>query len=43
MTQVRFGIIGIGNMGSAHATSITGGQVPELQLVAVADRRASRR
>lgn len=34
---VRIGIIGIGNMGRAHAQHITGGKVPGLILGAVAD------
>ncbi|NLG25725.1 MAG: Gfo/Idh/MocA family oxidoreductase [Clostridiales bacterium] len=37
MDQVRVGIIGIGNMGSGHARSITGGQVAGMALCAVAD------
>ncbi|MDD3279068.1 MAG: Gfo/Idh/MocA family oxidoreductase [Lachnospiraceae bacterium] len=43
MNKVRIGIIGIGNMGSAHAASLGDGNVPELELVAVADLRESRR
>lgn len=43
MKQLKFGIIGIGNMGSGHALSIMAGKVPELNLVAVADRRETRR
>lgn len=42
MEKVRLGIIGIGGMGSAHALSIVGGEVPELRLTAVADIRESR-
>ncbi len=41
--QVRLGVIGIGNMGSEHCRSILKGNVPEMILTAVADRRASRR
>lgn len=37
MDTVRMGIIGIGNMGHTHATSIHSGQVPGLTLTAVAD------
>lgn len=37
MDKVRIGIIGIGNMGSAHANNITKGYCPELTLTAVAD------
>lgn len=43
MKQVRLGIIGIGNMGTNHAKSLEEGQVPEIRLTAVADRRESRR
>ena len=43
MMQVRMGIIGLGNMGSAHAKSILDGKVPELRLTAVADRKEERR
>lgn len=37
MDKVRLGIIGVGNMGSAHARNILDGKVPRLELVAVAD------
>lgn len=37
MEKVRFGIIGIGNMGSAHARSIYNGEVPGAVLTAVCD------
>lgn len=43
MNKVRLGIIGIGNMGSSHALNVAAGKVPELELTAVADRRAQRR
>lgn len=43
MEKVKLGIIGIGNMGSGHASSIIDGKVPEMELVAVADLRESRR
>jgi predicted dehydrogenase len=43
MDKVKLGIIGIGNMGSAHAKSLVAGLVPPLELVAVADRREARR
>ncbi|MCC8104119.1 MAG: Gfo/Idh/MocA family oxidoreductase [Clostridiales bacterium] len=43
MERVRLGIIGIGNMGSAHSKSIYEGNVPELVLTAVADLKESRR
>lgn len=37
MQQVRFGIVGVGNMGSAHLAHILSGNVPELKVTAVAD------
>lgn len=43
MGKVKIGIIGIGNMGSGHSFSIVDGKVPEMELVAVADVRESRR
>lgn len=43
MEKVRLGIIGIGNMGSGHCNSIMAGLTPEIELVAVADIRESRR
>lgn len=43
MDKVRLGIIGIGNMGSGHCNNLMEGRVPELALVAVADRKESRR
>lgn len=43
MDKVRIGIIGVGNMGSAHAQNIIDGKIPELTLCAVADRLDTRR
>jgi predicted dehydrogenase len=43
MDKVRIGIIGIGNMGSNHCQTIQRGEVPGMQLAAVADIRESRR
>ena len=43
MEQVKIGIIGVGNMGSDHSKRIVNGVVPELKLVAVADRSQARR
>ncbi|MGF1451253.1 MAG: Gfo/Idh/MocA family protein [Opitutales bacterium] len=37
--KVRVGIIGIGNMGTAHSRSILDGNVPEMRLTAVCDSR----
>lgn len=42
MSEVRLGIIGIGNMGGGHATSIVKGLVPNMKLTAVADIRQER-
>ena len=41
--QLRFAVVGLGNMGSAHALAIQGGQVPGGVLVAVCDTAPSRR
>ena len=43
MEKIRLGVIGIGNMGSGHCDNIVKGEVPEMELVAVADIRDSRR
>lgn len=43
MKKVRMGIIGIGNMGSSHSEKIYNGEVPEIELVAVADPKETRR
>ena len=43
MRKVRLGIIGVGNIGSAHVSSILEGKCPEIELTAAADRRESRR
>ena len=37
MKKIRLGIIGIGNMGSGHATRIKAGNCPDFVLTAVAD------
>ena len=42
MNKVRLGIIGIGGMGSNHANSIVKGDVPNMELTAVADIRQCR-
>lgn len=41
--KIKLGIIGIGNMGSAHAKSIADGECPDFELIAVADLKESRR
>lgn len=43
MDKVRLGVIGAGNMGSGHIRNILEGMCPEIEVTAVADRRASRR
>ena len=43
METVRIGIIGIGNMGSGHATNIVNGLVEGVTLAAVADLKQERR
>lgn len=37
LSTVRFGVIGIGNMGKSHATRVSKGEIPGLELAAVAD------
>ena len=37
MNGVKVGIIGIGNMGSAHLSMITGGNIPDMTVTAVCD------
>ncbi len=41
--MLKLGIIGVGNMGSGHLKNILEGQCPEIEVTAMADRRASRR
>lgn len=43
MDKVRFGIIGIGNMGSSHCKNLEAGKVPEGMLAAVCDISPERR
>ena len=43
MSRIRLGVIGCGGMGSGHVNNILQGKCPEIEVVAVADRRASRR
>lgn len=42
MSQVRIGIVGIGNMGSSHAKYISAGEVAGAELAAVCDISADR-
>jgi len=37
VNSIRVGIIGIGNMGSAHASCVAGGKIEGMELVAVCD------
>ena len=41
--MLKLGIIGAGNMGSAHAQNILEGKCPEIIVTAMADRKESRR
>ena len=43
MNKVRFGIIGIGNMGSGQCTKLVARKVRELEPVGAADVKESRR
>ncbi|NCC47862.1 MAG: hypothetical protein EOM13_02265, partial [Clostridia bacterium] len=43
MEQVRIGIIGIGNMGSAHAKMIANNEIDGMKLAAIADLDPARR
>ena len=43
MKKVRLGLIGAGNIGSAHVNNWLEGRCPELEITAAADRRESRR
>jgi predicted dehydrogenase len=43
MNKVRIGIVGLGNMGADHARKILAGNVPRLELTAVADGFAEKR
>ncbi len=43
MNEVRIGIIGVGNIGSAHARNILDGKIPGMRLTALCDIDADRR
>ncbi len=43
MRKIKLGIIGIGNMGTAHCENILEGKCPEIEIVAIADLKESRR
>lgn len=40
--KIKLGIIGIGNMGSGHASNIKGGKCPNVEIVAIADTNPER-
>jgi predicted dehydrogenase len=42
MNKVRYGIIGVGNMGSKHLDSFVGGSVANAEVVAIADLKESK-
>ena len=43
MAKVKLGIIGAGNMGSSHLRNALEGKMPEIEVVAIADRQETRR
>ena len=43
MERVRFGIVGLGNMGTTHAKNVFEGKVPKLELAAICDIAEGRR
>ncbi len=43
MDKVKIGIIGFGNMGTAHASNLSQGKVPDMEMVAICDIEPSRR
>lgn len=43
MAKIRLGIIGMGNMGAIHSGNVKDGKCPDFELVAIADRKESRR
>jgi len=42
MDNVRLGIVGLGNMGATHATSVLAGKINRLELTAVCDSNPAR-
>ena len=42
MKKIKMGIIGLGNIGTAHANHVRDGRCPEIELVAVADSNPDR-
>lgn len=43
LKEYRVGIIGVGNIGSAHAKCIAAGEIPDMRLTALCDTDSSRR
>ena len=43
MEKVRFGIVGLGNMGTKHAANVFEGKVPKMELAAICDIAEARR
>jgi predicted dehydrogenase len=43
MKNVKLGIIGIGNMGSAHVRTVTSGKVEGMEIAAICDRNLERK
>lgn len=43
MGTIKLGIIGIGNMGTAHCENILEGKCPDIEIVAIADKKEGRR
>lgn len=37
MEKIRFGVIGFGNMGSAHCKNVASGMIPNMELTAICD------
>ena len=42
MDKVRYGVVGFGNMGTAHCKNLYGGSVPKAELTAICDISQSR-
>lgn len=43
MNEIKLGIIGVGNIGSSHFKYVVDGKCPGIKLVAIADKKQSRR
>lgn len=43
MEKVRLGVIGYGNMGTAHCKNVAAGKVPNMELTAICDSNEARR